>query len=333
MYPGRNVTLYASTQVANMKKALVSLCCFTVLTLISIYIFIPAQLDISTGRAMKANTNVLFRYLSDEAKWDEWWPGESKEVRLSPNNPPKFNNYTYRVTKKLYNVVEVETIKKAQIIAGKIIIIPLAEDSLIVQWRNTFATSINPFVRVQQYLQAVDIKKNMAVLLDSLKSFSEDKEKVYEFNMGFTALRDTFLVATKTVTTNYPSTDVIYELVENLRTYIATRKAKEVDFPMLNITKKDSIHYEIMVAIPTNKKLNGTRNIFFKRIVDYRDQILITEVKGGPEIIKKAYDELNTYMKDYNLTSPVIPWESLITDRSKETDSTKWITKIYIPIA
>ncbi|HEX8676537.1 MAG TPA: hypothetical protein VF700_04915, partial [Segetibacter sp.] len=229
-----------------MKKALISLCFFAVLTLISIYIFIPAQLDISGVTAMKANTNVLFRYLSDEAKWDEWWPGESKEVPLSPNNPPKFNNYTYRVTKKLYNVVEVETIKKAQIIAGKIIIIPIAEDSLIVQWRNTFATSINPIIRVQQYLQAVNIKKDITVLLNSLKSFTEDKEKVYKFNIRFTALRHTFLVATKTVTTNYPSTDVIYELVENLRTYIATRKAKEVDFPMLNITKKDSIHYEIM---------------------------------------------------------------------------------------
>lgn len=315
-----------------MKKASVILFFLVVLTLVSIYIFIPARLNISAATAMRANTNALFKYLSDQTKWDKWWPNESKEEPVSLDNPPKFNNYTYKVTKKLYNAVEVETIKEAQIIAGKIIIIPIAEDSLIVQWQDTFKTSINPLIRIKQYFQAVNIKKDITVILDSLKSFSEDKGRVYKFNITRTTLKDTILVATKTVTKNYPSTPFIYGLIENLRTYIATEKAMEVDYPMLNVTRKDNQQYEVMVAIPTNKILKGEGNITFKRMIIYKDKMLTADVTGGAENINKAYDELKTYMSDYNLVSPVIHWETLITNRSKETDSTKWVTKIWIPI-
>jgi hypothetical protein len=87
-----------------------------------------------------------------------------------------------------------------------------------------------------------------------------------------------------------------------------------------------------MVAIPTNKILPDNGNITFKLLMADKDNILTTEVKGGPQNIKKAHDRLDLYMKDYNFSSKVIDWESLITDRSKERDSTKWITKIYIPI-
>jgi effector-binding domain-containing protein len=281
---------------------------------------------------MKANTNALYRYLSDQTKWDKWWPNESKEGQTSINNPPALNNYSYRVTKKLYNVVEVETIKKAQVIAGKIIIIPIAEDSLIVQWRNTFATSINPFIRIQQYLEAINIKKNVAALLDSLKSFSENKQKVYGFPIHHTTLKDTALVAIKAVTPVYPSTTFIYNIVAELRAYIKSHNGKEANYPMLNVTKRDDFHYEVIIAVPTNKPLIGNQRIVSKRMIIYKDKLLTADVNGGPENIMRAHQALNDYMSDYNLISPVIKWESLITDRSKEKDSTKWVTKICIPI-
>jgi hypothetical protein len=60
--------------------------------------------------------------------------------------------------------------------------------------------------------------------------------------------------------------------------------------------------------------------------------ILITEVKGGPASIKKAFNEMETYITDYRRTAPAIPFQSLITDRSKEPDTSKWVTKIYYPV-
>lgn len=316
-----------------MKKGLSGLFLFVILMITAVFVFIPYQLHISAVTVMKTNTNSLYRYLSDETNWKKWWPNESQEKQLTnETNHLTFNNFTYRLSKKLYNAVDVQMIKKDQVIDGKILIIQVAEDSLIVQWRSALTTSLNPVKRLLRYQEAVEIKKNTTVILDSLKSFSENKEKVYGISINHTTLKDTALVAIKTVTSSYPSTSDIYKLVENLQTYIASQKAKQVDFPILNVTKKDSLHYNLMVAIPTDRTLNGKGNIAFKRMIPYKDKILTTEVKGGPEKIKHAYDGLNTFMKDYNLTSPVISWETLVTDRSKESDHTKWITKICIPI-
>lgn len=317
-----------------MKKVLGGLFIFLVLAITAVFIFIPAQLHISAMAAIKVNVNPLSRYLSDEAKWAKWWPHESDEKQLiNQNNHLQLNKFTYQLTKKLYNSAEVQITRKGQIINSKIFIIPLADDSLIVQWQSAFKTSLNPFTRISQYQEAVNIKKNMTVILNSLKSFGENKEKVYTFPIYLTTLKDTFYISEKTVTTGYPSIQVIYKLIENLRTYISAQKAKAGDFPILNITKKDSLHYTTMVAIPVDRILDGNGNIAFKRMIVYQDKILAADVKGGPGKIEEAHHALNTYIKDYNLTVPVIGWETLITDRSKETDSTKWITKICVPIA
>lgn len=316
-----------------MKKVIAGLFLFLVLTIISVFIFIPAQLHISAAAVMKANPNSLFRSLSDEANWVKWWPYESKKKELiTQNSHFELNKFTYRLTKKLYNAAEVETIRKDQVINSKIFIISIAEDSLIVRWQSTGKTSLNPFTRIKQYQQAVNIKKNMTVILSCLKSFAENKENVYKFLIYHTTLKDTFYISEKMVTTSYPSTALIYKMIDNLRTYASAQKAVEVNFPILNITKKDSLHYETMAAIPINKTLNGNGNFAFKRMIAYPDKILTADVKGGPEKIKEAYNELDTYIKDYNLTTPVISWETLITDRSKETDSIKWVTKICVPI-
>jgi hypothetical protein len=60
--------------------------------------------------------------------------------------------------------------------------------------------------------------------------------------------------------------------------------------------------------------------------------ILITEVKGGQNEITNAYKQIQNYVSDYNRSAPAIPFESLVTDRRKEPDSSKWITRIYYPV-
>jgi len=60
--------------------------------------------------------------------------------------------------------------------------------------------------------------------------------------------------------------------------------------------------------------------------------ILITEVKGGPGEIKKAYEQITHYVTDYKRLAPAIPFESMVTDRTVEKDSSQWITRIYYPV-
>ena len=87
-----------------------------------------------------------------------------------------------------------------------------------------------------------------------------------------------------------------------------------------------------MVAIPIDKAISGYGTFIPKRMPIIKDNTLLIEVHGGYLTIQKAYAELLNYMQDHHYSSPAIPFELLVTDRSKETDTTKWITRIYAPI-
>jgi effector-binding domain-containing protein len=311
-----------------MRKWVMGLLGFTALTLLIVFIFIPKQLTISEVTTIKASQNSVWRFLSDGSKWIKWWPVEDKKTL----DKYTFKGYNFRITQVLYNAVDVEIKDKDAVTAGKMVMIPLTTDSILIQWNNSLTTSTNPVNRINQYIRARNIKNTMRLILDSLKAFNEDKSRIYKFNIYHTTLKDTTLVATKKITKAYPSIAEIYSLIDHVKRYILSQGAKETDYPMLNITKTDSNLYTTMVAIPTDKKLDGKGDITFKRMFIYKDRVLATDVKGGPETIKQAYDEINTYMDDYKLSVPVIHFEYLVTDRLKETDTTKWITKIYVPI-
>ena len=60
--------------------------------------------------------------------------------------------------------------------------------------------------------------------------------------------------------------------------------------------------------------------------------ILKAEVTGGLDRVKEGETELANYVDDYHKLSPAIPFQSLVTDRISQADSTKWITRLYYPI-
>jgi hypothetical protein len=61
--------------------------------------------------------------------------------------------------------------------------------------------------------------------------------------------------------------------------------------------------------------------------------ILVAEVKGGTATVEEGFRQLEFYIDEHELSSPGRPFQSLITDRSIEKDSTKWVTKLYYPVS
>jgi len=315
-----------------MKKWLIGLVLLIVIISAAVFIFIPAQLTVSKISLMKANSNATMRILNNETEWNKWWPGKKAEKNtFLKKQYPSFDGYTYQITNRLYNAVEVNMKSEKDVYKAKVVIIPFS-DSIAVQWQTGLFTGNNPVTRILQYRRAVKIRNNLTVILDSLKAFNENTARLYRFNIRLTTLKDTALITTKTTTDFFPSTTDIYRMINTLKKYIADNRAKETNFPMLNITKLDSIHYITMTAIATDRSLPEKGNISPKRFLAYKNKIIAAEVKGGQATIKQAYNEIATYMNDYQLSSAVIPFEYLITDRLKEPDSSKWITKIYMPI-
>jgi len=307
-----------------MKKWLIGLFILAILLLLTAYIVIPAKLTISSITLMKANPRSAYRCLTDTTKWEKLFGNSVGK------NTFQYKNTVYKVNKKLFEGIEVLMEDKNLSITSLVKILSLNRDSSIISWSAPIENSANPFKKIEQYFVAHSLKNNMNSVLDNMKTFMEKEENVYGINVQQTKVKDTLLVSTKTVLKNYPSVENIYSLITVLKNYIKANHAKETDYPMLSITTSDSMNFEAKVAIPVNKLLNDSGVILQKMMVP--GKILVTEVNGGPYIITKAFNSLENFVQDHKFMSPAIPFESLVTNRLNEKDTTKWVTKIYYPI-
>ena len=316
-----------------MKKWLFALLAGSIIAFIFIYIFIPTDIRVSKVTLIHFTSIGSNRFLMDKAGWSKWWPGTlTMKTNAGNDSALVYNETTFNLSQQFYNAADIGIYDQGRRYSSRLTIIPILKDSVAVQWETSLKAGWNPLERLKEYIHAHQLKNQMTQILNSAKSFLEDPEKVYGYSIHHTTLKDTSVISTKYFSKEYPSTDQIYSMISILRDYIALNKAKETDFPMLNITKKDSSGYDVMVGIPTDHDLQSSGAIFPKHLVPIPDKMLSAEVKGGPYTIKKAFEEVETYMTDHQLTSPVIPFYYLVTDRSKEKDTTRWITKIYYPI-
>jgi hypothetical protein len=315
-----------------MKKLLFFLLSLCILGLASAYIFIPSKLEISKVEYINCNVNGAFRVLSNEKTWGEWWPEDSSVNKRNDTSSHLFfyKGYSYHLSEKLYNAIKLSITHANDTIESKIIIIKLNIDSVVVRWDCVLKTSFNPVSRILKLNEAEKIKNNMSEILSNLKIFLENKENIYGINLHVIMSKDSTMVLTKKISSTYLTTNEIYSLIGNLKKYIASQKAKENNFPMLHIKILNDSTFETMVAIPVNKELQGNGQISFSRFVPWK--VLTAEVKGGDKTVQEALHQMKVFISDYQKTAMAIPFESLVTDRSKEPDTTKWVTNIYTPV-
>jgi hypothetical protein len=159
----------------------------------------------------------------------------------------------------------------------------------------------------------------------------EKTENIYGIDIRQTKVSDSALVSTRRRFDHSPTVQDVYDMIQSLKNYIMQNNAIELNSPMLNVFQINSLHYEAMTAIAVNKPLPQT-NEFAPKFLLKGGNILEAQIQGGPHKIETALKELENYRADYRFTSPAIPYQLLVTDRTKEQDTAKWITKLYYPV-
>jgi hypothetical protein len=315
-----------------MRKILIWLTILLVVLLISAYTLLPGKISFSEVVRVKAPGAAVSRFLTDEAKWNQYWHNKNKndkKVNGNPDSPHIYKNFEYHVNLKTIWGDSILIKNNHLNINSSLHIVPFGTDSVALQWSGESASTSDPYTRLRNYLHRNEICNNVKVLLTDMKAFLEKKENFYGIHIDQIMVKDTLLVATRHSSNNYPTTPEIYSLIQTLRDYIKKVGAIETNFPMLHITT-DSVGYMTMTAIPVNKYVPTNKNFLFKRMVP--GKILVTEVIGGIHTTANALKQLELYISDHQLQSPAIPFESLVMDRSKQPDTSKWITKVYYPI-
>lgn len=313
-----------------MKKLLLVLVSICIIFLACVYIFLPSKITFSEVYILNTKVSIANRLLLNENYWHKWWPPATTDKKnVQDKNAFVYKNYDYSLDKKMMNAGEVSISGEHISLKSLLNIISVNSDSVVINWKSEMPATSNPLGRIKNYFHARHIKTSMTEILETFQAFLKKTENVYGLSIGQIQVKDTLLISAKFSTQQYPSTNDIYAEINSLKKYIAAEGAGETNSPMLNIIH-DSTNYRTMIAIPISKVIPTKDDYEIKRMVP--GKILVTEVKGGQSRAKEAMRQLTFFLSDNNISSPAMPFESLVTNRSLEPDTSKWVTKIYYPI-
>jgi hypothetical protein len=309
-----------------MKKWLIGLLVLIILLLASIYIFIPKKLSVAQTNIVIANQNSIVRYFSSLNNWAKWPGGNSKDFLIDTPNSFFYNGMQFSATNKIDNGLTILIHDEDVNINSILTFYSLGKDSTALEWKCELLNGNNIFNRMANYKKALYIKDNMTFLLNKLHGFVEKEANVYNINIEHEIITDTLVMAQKADYKHYPTTDEVYGMIDQLRSYALANNINITNPPMMNVTEVNGV-YQTMVAIPTNKPLANNGKIELKHLTP-GTPMLSAIVTGGNYTTTKAMAILESYKLDHQSSSPAIPYYVLLTDRNKETDTTKWKTKV-----
>jgi hypothetical protein len=308
-----------------MKKLFLGILIAVILFLSGVFIFIPNIVRLNAKATITASRAGLHRALLNKDNVAAWWPGKVSDHHFY------FNDLEYKINNSNITVLPVGIGNSEIAVPSSLFFVPVVNDVTRLEWVAAMVTSYNPFKRLELYLKAKSIERDMNTIIQKMQGVYAASENIYGFDIKMDLVVDSNLIQTSAVNKGYPSTAFIYTLVNKLQAYAATQAANGTGYPMLNIKPLDSINFEVKVALPVDKLLPGSGDILQKRMLG-RGNILVTEVTGGNAIAAKAFEQIKKYAEDYQRLAPAIPFYALVTNRLQQPDSTKWITKVYFPI-
>ena len=312
-----------------MKKILLVLVSVILLLTLLIFIFIPGKLVITESRIVNSTGIGFDSCLHKPEKWKQWWPGTSGSA--GKDSLFTYDGYTYKLSGLYTDGADIQISSGKTLAETRIQTIFRDRDSIFAAWSTVLQTGINPLKRLSMYGAAGKLKKNMKVVFDSLCHFAGKTENIYGYHIERTTFTEVNLIAYRFNTVAYPSTAVIYNAINRLGQYLVSQGAAERYYPMMNTKRVDSSHYETMIAISINRVIPENGEFFLSQMVAMKDRFLTTDVSGGQTRIDKARQSIEKYMEDHSLSAPARPFDILVTDRSKITDTNAWKTKIFYP--
>jgi len=313
-----------------MRKLILILLVILALCMASIYLLIPSSIPVSSAEVVKTPDVAAERYIIGEHQWSRWWNYGESNAASSEGPVYRKGDYSYRQTGKFYKSIDIAIEKDGRKLSSKLLLIPLSVDSTGIEWKTELPTGYNPASRLMRYFEAKKLKQNMDGIMDNLKSFLSKTENVYGISIEKNRLKDTLYVSTKQLFTAYPSIKDIYQLVDKIKNHIAQNGTQVTGSPIYNITRMDEDRYQLMTAVPTDRSLKETGVFSMKYMV--KGSFMITEVLGGENQVHEASRNMQQYFQDYRKTSMAMNFTMLVTDRILQPDSSKWVTKLCMPV-
>jgi len=307
-----------------MKKWIVFILSLALVLLASAYLFTSPVTSFSQAVRFRQSPAAVIRAMYNLSTWQKWWPGE----RITDNHF-RYDGYNYRITDKGISTLVVMVSDGKDSVRTTIDFIASGIDSIEIIWQGSTRPVTSPAGRVTRLFKKDGMSREIAGLVKKLEEYYSRDENLYGMKFTGSTVSDTALVSTSEVRTTIPGTSEIYGMLDRLENHIKKNGAEKTGNPMLNISEdKDSVL--VRVAIPVNKRIPDSGNISYRWMLP-GGLIMIAEYKGGPYGAMKAVKIAEEYLRDHDLKQPAIPYQSLVTNRLAEPDTSKWVTRIYCP--
>lgn len=294
-----------------------------------IYLFIPSTMKLSVVQTITVPPGALVRCFNNPDKMEAWWPGD-KAVN---NGALMYKGMSFRFSN--FNITEIQKVAIYMNAQDSLVsatgLSTLGKDISLLYWNGVIETGSSPWNRISQYIKGVRIKHAIKTIFTSLSAYTADVKNIYGVSIARGKVPDSVFISEKKLCPVYPVVTDIYSSIHSLSSYLNEQNVKQTGYPICNITPTDSTGFNLIVAIPINKRIAETATKKIKNML-YNGNILVTETIGGENTINAALAALKSYADDYRLTPAVLPYQSLVTDREKVSDTSKWLTKICYPI-
>ncbi|MCC6287732.1 MAG: hypothetical protein IT249_07595 [Chitinophagaceae bacterium] len=312
-----------------MKKWFVIVIVLIVVAITLVYVIIPSSVSFRSSVSIKTTNSALSRLLQDKNSICKWWPGSIDSSGIEKKF--SLNNRNYKIVVNNISLLPVIIETNGSKLNSALYMISSQPGNVVLEWVINTPASKHIFSRITQYLQAKNLKQDMQKILENIHRYFSDEKNIYGFNIAHLVILDSTFIFTEKVSQYYPSTTFIYDMIDELKEYTKKYSVHETNYPILNISSLDSVRYLVKVALPINKDLPSFKNIESKRM-PINVKILMAEVKGGSLTAANAFKQMQLYVSDHHLQMPGLPFFSLVTNRSKEPDTTQWLTRIYCPV-
>jgi hypothetical protein len=185
------------------------------------------------------------------------------------------------------------------------------------------------FARIVKAIQQ-PLKKSAEKYLLEVSTFFSDAKNIYGFTIIKGRVEMINWVSAMKNFDHFPSTTEVYFVIDTLEKFLGAKQVTILGQPILHIRPVDEKTYQMMTAVPVEKPIEPTD--LFKNKTMAPGFLMKADITGGWSKVALAEKELENYLRDNHKQSPAIPYQQLITDRRKETDSTKWVTQINYPV-
>ena len=287
------------------------------LTTIVLYFFLPNKLHISSAKYIHSNARVSAAFLLDSSNWKQWQPNI------------KNSNYQFNITNRTPFSALIRIKNGQENLDSELFLVIYTNDSTGVEWGTTITAGNSFWKKLNIYFEARSLKNEMNKTIEALDRFVSKTENVYGVAIEQTRFKDTFMISHETMLMHYPSAVETDSLVQLLKSEAESQTAIAVNHPMMFVEKIDS-NYSVRVALPINKEIKSSKNFRFRFMI--QGNTLKAKVIGDTKQIESAIEQMRLFISDNNMSSPAIPFQSMETIRSKEADSSKWVTYIYYPV-